>query len=416
MPTDDFTNEARNFENYNETDRKIFMDKILKKSIALLSILEQERAAIKQRHYLINSNTLESSEQRLAELRSEITQKETELSTISSRETAATPYWTESKAVEIEYVQRDSYAVDIDTYKIGRTFFSYNGNIPISKIELIGGCSFSYLKTFWDTEETLQINMSRTIFLTPLRIMSGLVTFGLSELCEVVLPALMDNYQFTSMYLNGKSTDINKMDWVENITLPPMIEPNHSKFYVSFGGANGRMDCYYRKPTVKLYTLICYMPGHQEIIVSLNNALIALRQQVCTVESDILRYQAALENTETPRDQENLLTDKTLLLTAIESDLGLISEQIAQQQQSITLIVDVINTLRIPVHAKMTDLAQLWAERTANLPALDGLQASATDTVMSSTNNNANNIFSLFHNNPDISIPPSGLQANSSKF
>jgi len=408
-------NDALNFENY-DIDRKRFMDKILKKSTELLTILEQERAATKQRNYLVNSNTLASSEQRLKELSEEITQKETELSRISSRETASEPYWTETKTVVTEHVFDDddrNPEGNLGYYK-GSVQFSYSGSAPIAKIELIGGNHFNYLRTFWNTDDSLFSNIATTVIDTPMRLCAALVTLGLTELLHVGLSVLSDSYKFTYMRLADKHTALNSLNWEESITLPAQIESKHSIFSVRFEGGGGATDCYDRKPIVKVYVPICYMTCHPERIVSLKNLLVVLRQQAQTIQIIAFRSKEALDNAETLRDiQEKLLTDKTLLLTQAEDELKLYAAQIEQQQALMILIVDVFCMLRIPLHENLNRFMQLWAERASRPSPVETLQAIGTEaasaTVMSTPLTiHSNSIFSLFHQNHSVSVAQSG--------
>lgn len=390
-------NDALNFESYDK-DRTQFMNKILKQATSTLEILEHENTLIKQYHYLSQSYSKESSEQRIANIQSDITPKEEELARINKRDTASEPYWMESKKLVPERYSEGPQ--DICGY-MGSVNFTYPKNAPISRIELIGGHHFSYLKTFWNSDERIEYNVLNTIVGTPLRLAAGLITLGLWEILFMGVAMGFDSYKFDDMHLSGEYTTINSVNWEKNIDLPVEIESKHAQFIVYFSGSNADgIDCYNRIPTVKIYVPICYMEGNPERIASLNSFLSHSKQQIQDIKNMIQRADQILEDPNMQWViQEELLNDKKQSLERTIVGLKSDSDKIEQQGALIKLIYGVFMILDMPVHENIQKFMQLWTARDTLLQSIMAVKENAPSKLLSTDfKNNTHTLFSQNQN------------------
>ena len=82
---------------------------------------------------------------------------------------------------------------------------------------MTGGHHFNYLKTFWNPELSVELNIARTIIFTTQRLCYDAMSFGMIELYLLSMIVISDRYKFTNIRLVEENIALNEVDWNQNI-------------------------------------------------------------------------------------------------------------------------------------------------------------------------------------------------------
>ncbi len=379
-------NDAIDFERYDQ-DRRAFIQNVEREVAQLLTTIEYESNLLRQYECALEIDNREKNEQRATQLRTEIAEKQSELTRISSRAVALEPFW--SRADEptsfwdkkIFNPDRENSSFVYGRFENGEWISDIPGANdvlpPVAKVKLHVQKTKDHSFTLWAAGRTLECAAAggpgsfAGLIITAFLLVAEPISYGVIKIGEQIHHD--KGSKFTHMHLGDQYQNLGRLEWEQVVALPENPTPEQSVFSVDFERGD-QWHWYTEVPTVKVFVRVCDMPGNRARAAHLNTYIPFLQTQLREVEENLEFLSSA---SGAKHHQGNVELQKQILKRA-EETIRPYSKTIKDNMIFISLVTNIFSSLNIPCHQNIHSLIRHWTERKgiiASLQALDALKS-----------------------------------------